>query len=51
MSIQKKQPPWKQGEKPPFFPFFQEVKSRAWRRDFFQGNGSEEREISTNSHC
>jgi hypothetical protein len=42
MGIQKKRGAKKQGGKPRFFPFFQEVKSRDSGRDFFRTGGVED---------
>jgi len=49
MSIQEKHSAKKRGEKPLFFPFFQEVKSRGSRRDFFWARRGKSLEIDTNS--
>jgi hypothetical protein len=50
MGIQKNQSVKKQGKQTPFFPFFQEVKSRDPRRDFFRVGKGKALEIVTNSN-
>jgi len=49
MGIQEKHSAKKRGVKAVFFPFFQEVKSRDARRDFFWTYRGKSREIDTNS--
>jgi hypothetical protein len=50
MGIQKNQCVKKQGKQTQFFPFFQAVKSRRMRRDFFRASKGEALKIIRNSN-